>query len=228
MTPHSLFSENMKLADLIHANYKLLFVFPRFDILFGLGENTVKQVCERKSISIPLFLLVCNVYTYREYLPGKHALDDIPLDDLIRYLKNSHTDYLKNRIPRLSKNILDVIPDPHRAMFGKFCEKYENEVAAHLEYEEKVVFPYIASILQGNKVSDYRIETFEDNHSDIEESLTDLKNILIKYLPESAASDEIRKILLDIFFLEDDLNKHTILEEKIMVSLVERIERNIK
>jgi regulator of cell morphogenesis and NO signaling len=228
MAPHSLFSENMKLADLIHADYKLLFVFPRFGITFGLGENTVKQVCERKNISIPLFLLVCNVYTWKEYLPGKHALDNIPLDDLIRYLRNSHVDYLEKRIPRLSKNILDAIPEPHKKMFGKFCEKYETDVAAHLEYEEKTVFPYITSILQGNKIDDYRIETFEDNHSNIEESLADLKNILIKYLPENVASDEIRKILFDIFFLEDDLNKHTLLEEKIMVSLVERIERNIK
>jgi regulator of cell morphogenesis and NO signaling len=218
----------MKLADLIHADYKLLFVFPRFGISFGLGEHTVRQTCERKQISLPLFLLVCNVYACKEYRPGKHALDDIPLEDLIRYLRNSHVDYLQKRIPRLSADILAAIPDPHKKMFGKFCEKYTTEVAAHLEYEEKVVFPYITSILRGNRSGNYRIETFEDNHSDIEESLTDLKNILIKYLPEGTASEEIRKILFDIFFLEDDLNKHTLLENTIMVSLVERIERSIE
>ncbi|MDR1169571.1 MAG: hemerythrin domain-containing protein [Prevotellaceae bacterium] len=229
MGNHRIFSENMKLADLIHANYKLLFVFPRFDIELGFGESSVKQICEQKNISIPLFLLVCNVYTYEEYLPDNRLLDDIPLDNLVCYLKNSHKDYRINRIPRLSQNILDAIQEPHKAMFGKFCEKYENDVSTHLDYEEKVVFPYIISILQGNKVTDYRIEIFEEIHDNVlEESLNDLKNILIKYLPKNAISEDFQRILCDVFLLEDDLDKHTLLEERILISLVERIEKHIK
>jgi regulator of cell morphogenesis and NO signaling len=114
-------------------------------------------------------------------------------------------------------------------MFGKFCERYENDVSAHLDYEEKVVFPYIISILQGNNVTNYRIEIFEENHNNIlEESLNDLKNILIKYLPKNVISEDMRRILCDVFLLEDDLDKHTLLEERILISLVERIEKHIK
>jgi regulator of cell morphogenesis and NO signaling len=218
----------MKLADLIHANYKLLFVLPRFGIKLGFGESTVKQICERKNISLPLFLLVCNVYTFNEYLPGRQGLNNIPPDDLINYLKNSHKDYLEKRVPRLSKDVMDAVRPPHKALFGEFCEKYRKELAAHLDYEEKVVFPYITSLSQGNKPNDYSIETFEENHSNIEESLTDLKNILIKYLPKESISEQTGEILIDIFFLEDDLNKHTLLEDKILVSLVERMEKQMK
>lgn len=218
----------MKLADLVLTNYRLLFVFPRFGIELSVGENTVKQVCERKGISIPLFLLVCNVYSFKEYLPEKRILDNIPLDNLITYLRNCHKDYLETLIPQIISEILDVTQSCHQAMFEKFCEKYKNEVIAHFEYEENVVFPYISFLLQRNKTDNYSIGEFEKNHSNIEESLNDLQNILIKYLPGDCPIEKSRKALIDLFLLEDDLSKHTLLEERILVSLVERIEKDIK
>ncbi|MDR0364344.1 MAG: hemerythrin domain-containing protein [Bacteroidales bacterium] len=218
----------MKLADLVLSNFSLLYVFPRFGIKLGFGEATVQQICQQNNISTPLFLLVCNVYTHSEYLPEKKTLTEIPLDDLTAYLTNSHKDYLEIRIPQIINELLSITENRHRNMFDKFCEKYIADVVEHFNYEEKLVFPYISSLLSGEKSKNYSIEEFEKNHSDIEESLTDLKNIIIKYLPPDAGAHESQNILVDLFLLENDLNKHTLLENKILVSLVERIEKNIK
>ncbi|MDR0768778.1 MAG: hemerythrin domain-containing protein [Dysgonamonadaceae bacterium] len=225
---HNLFSEKMKVADLVLTNYRLLFVFPSFNLNLDLGERTVKQICEKNRISTSLFLLVCNLYTFNDYCPNIHTLAQIPLTDLMRYLKNSHKDYLENRITKVITRILDLIDScclKNGKILMKFCEKYRQEVITHFEYEEQVVFPYIQSLLDGEKTGKYKIKEYGRNHSDLDAALNDLKNILIKYLPPECSIEKCRDALIDLFLFEFDLSKHTSLEEQILIALVERIEK---
>ncbi len=217
----------MKLADLVLANYKLLYVLPRFGIQIGVGEKTVKQVCEEKKISVSLFLLVCNVYTFDNYSIEKCVLNGISLSALINYLRNSHKEYLETRVPKVIANILDITKSAYSAQFEAFCQKYKTDIDAHFDYEEKVLFPYISSLLQGKKVLEYNIKEFQANHTNIEESLDDLKNILIKYLPQVTDFEQKRNALVELFMLEEDLNKHTLIEDKILVSSVAFIEESL-
>jgi regulator of cell morphogenesis and NO signaling len=225
---HSLFSEKMKAADLVLANYRLLFVFPGFGLNLDLGESTVKQICEKNGISTSLFLLVCNLYTFDDYSPNINTLAQIPLTDLMRYLKNSHKDYLENRLPKVIDRILNLIDSgclKNGELLMKFCEKYKQEVITHFGYEEQVVFPYIRSLLEGEKRNNYKIKEYERNHTDLDAALNDLKNILIKYLPMECTIEKCRDALIDLFLFEFDLSKHTSLEEQILIALVERIEK---
>lgn len=226
---YGLFSEKMKLADLVLANYRLLYVFPCFGIGLGIGEGTVKQICEERGISTSLFLLVCNVYTFDGYAPDTDTLARIPLADLMGYLRNSHKDYLKNRMPKIIDRILNLVASchvKHGEMLTAFCEKYRQEVITHFNYEEQIVFPYITALLEGERSSSYKIEEYEGNHSDLDAALSDLKNIMIKYLPAGFTLEMCRDVLIDLFLFESDLSKHTLLEDRILVSLVERIEKN--
>ena len=226
---HVLFSERMKLADLVHSDYKLLFVLPRFGIRLGFGEKSVREVCAEKGIPTPFFLLVCNVYTFDEYLPRNAELSSFGIDALLAYLKNSHRDYLNERLPALRRDVLEVVgrcdTRPGRTL-EHFFEDYLAEVVNHFRYEEEEVFPYVESLASGRPVSNgYTIEQFERNHTNIEEKLADLKNILIKYLPETCPSEKQNRALRDLFLLEDDLNKHTLIENKILVPVVMKLER---
>ncbi|MBQ5424541.1 MAG: hemerythrin domain-containing protein, partial [Bacteroidales bacterium] len=65
---------------------------------------------------------------------------------------------------------------------------------------------------------------FEENHSNIEEKLHDLKNIVIKYLPENASQQSRINVLNEIFKIENDLNKHSVIENKILIPLVSKYE----
>jgi regulator of cell morphogenesis and NO signaling len=217
----------MKLADLVLANCRLLYVFPLFGIEIGMGEATVRQACEKRGISTDFFLLVCNLYTFNKYMPDNDTLTQIPLKDLLKYLHSSHTDYLQNRMPRIINQILKLIEDcnaKYVKVLMEFCEKYRREVIIHFKYEEDVVFPYISALLNGEKPNNYNIKQYEDNHSNIDLALEDLKNIIIKYLPVSCTIKKWRDVLIDLFLFENDLSKHTFLEDKILVSVVERIE----
>jgi regulator of cell morphogenesis and NO signaling len=120
-------------------------------------------------------------------------------------------------------------------LLERFFNEYCKEVTEHLAYEDLVAFPFILNLhshltekpsekyLQSYSVADYK-----EHHNDIEEKLTDLKNLLIKYLPQKEDQQIRRKLLFNLFELEFDLNIHSRIEDKILVPLVELMERNLR
>lgn len=229
---HLLFSERMKMADLVHANYRLLFVLPRFGIRLGFGEKSIGEICRTHGINTSLFLLVCNIYTFDDFLPDAHELHSFTAEDLTSYLHNSHADYLREQIPEIRRQVLALVAcseAKNDKILERFFDDYSREVTRHFNYEETVVFPYIHNLSEGNPAAEgYSIGQFEENHSNIEEKLGDLKNILIKYLPENCPGTPRNKLLLDLFLLEDDLNKHSLIEDRILVPLVEQLEERMR
>ncbi|MDR0545199.1 MAG: hemerythrin domain-containing protein [Odoribacteraceae bacterium] len=226
---HLLFSGKQKLSDLIHANYKLLQVLPRFNIKLGFENKKVDEVCEQYGISPHLFLMVCNVCTFDTYAPGKEA-GQLDIDGLILYLTRSHQDYREYRIPVI-KEQLNRLLDRHNAReeesVRQFFDDYSAEVIKHLRHEEHTVFPYIYGLKQGVRSEQYHIRQFEKNHGNIEEKLHDLKNIIIKYLPDQNDGELRNQVLFNLFWLEEDLNRHTLLEERILVPFAQQLEERL-
>lgn len=224
--PAAVFTPQSKLAELIEANYRLLFVFRRMGIPLGFGETTVGQMCRRKNLSVELFLAICRIHSGA---PGPLSPDmsaDFPLEELIDYLHNSHQ-YYAQKIPLLRAKIHDMValcePEQLR-LLERFVDDYRRETENHFDYEEQTVFPYIRALAQGRGGQGYHIEQFEENHSNIEEKLHDLRNIILKYLPESCSADLRDDILFELFLLEDDLGKHTLIENRILIPCVAKLE----
>ena len=120
------------------------------------------------------------------------------------------------------------------ALVEKFFDTYFNEVKEHLEYENTIVFPYILelyskteNLLVPAKQAKYSVKEYKDQHNDIEEKLDDLKNLLIKYLPQKNDQSLRRKLLLSLYELEYDLNIHSQIEDLILIPLVAKMESQI-
>lgn len=225
-----LFSADMKLADVIHTDYSLLLLLHRFGLNLGFGDKTVKECCEAAGVSCPLFLMICNVYSNEAYLPADHEIEDIGghVDQLIAYLKNSHAYYLDSRMFAIQEQLKEIsgnCEEHHRKILHLFFNEYKNEVIRHFDYEEDTVFPYITNVVKGTTPDDYKIEVFRENHSNIDDKLNDLKNIIMKYLQGDALSEMRIRVLFGIFSLEEDLSKHSLIEEKILIPLVVKLEQ---
>jgi regulator of cell morphogenesis and NO signaling len=220
------FTEQTKMADLVLANSRLLYVLPGFGIELGFGEKTVAQLCKEKNLSAPLLLLVCNLYTFDDYEPQSAEWKQIPVEGVVEYLQQAHREYLQVRIPQLIDAVLGLsvwFRPGSGNLLTAFCEKYRQEVVAHFRYEEEVVFPYVRHLLDGGK-PDYKISEYESHHSDIDAALEDLKNIIVKYLLGECPVETSRPVLLSLFLFEHDLRKHTQLEETILIPLVQRLD----
>ena len=223
---HSLFTANMKLADLIHADYRLLLLLPRFGMNLGFGDKTVRECCEANQVPADLFLMIANIYTFEHYLPSAKAIEKLDINQLIQYLQRSHSYYLDNRIQAIQEYLEAIYGNceaQHKKILNRFFQDYKKEVINHFEYEENTVFPYILH-MSTQKTTGYNIEIFEENHSNIDDKLNDLKNIIIKYLPGDSSLMERTNVLFDIFSLEEDLMKHTLIEDKILIPLVQKLE----
>jgi regulator of cell morphogenesis and NO signaling len=71
----------------------------------------------------------------------------------------------------------------------------------------------------------HRIRNFEKEHNEIKDKLNDLMQIIFKYLPENIPQGDSISVVFDIFQLSSDLNKHSLIEEKILVPYVKLIEK---
>ncbi len=223
------YSKKMKLAQLIAADYELLSLLQRLNIRLGFGEATVEDICHRYGLSTELFLIICNIYSFRDYRPDTDTLTRDDITHITNYLQASHNYYKQVCFPTIHNKIHSLVvelDDVSRRLIDKFYDDYDIEVANHFSYEETIVFPYIASLVAGTHQQDsqYRISQFEKSHSYIGEKLNDLKNIIIKYLPEEHSSPLRFDILKEIYDLENDLRKHSLIENRLLVSLVEKLE----
>ncbi|MDR2917274.1 MAG: hemerythrin domain-containing protein [Tannerella sp.] len=223
-----IFSDKMKLADLILGNYNLIFMLPRLGIPLGFGDKSVAEVCMKYNVPVDFFLLICNVYTFDSYVPDKEEVVATDMRLLIPYLTASHDFYLKERLPHIEQH-LDRIVDKAEKKYGtvlkRFFDEYKNEVSEHFIYEEKTVFPYMQALVSEKPDGTYHIKDYERAHSNIEDKLNDLLQIIFKYFPGDTSSIDSVEVVYDIFQLSSDLNKHSLIEEKILVPYVESLEK---
>lgn len=224
----------MKIADIIIGNPYLLLMMEHFEIDFEVREKTIDQICREINISTELFLTVANLFNgFKPSTASEYST--VSIRTIIKYLKNSHWYYLNEKYPQIRQYIEDINKMNNHAeilMLGKFFDKYCIEVSEHLDYENDVVFPYVLDLdtqltsnRQTSDVSGYSVTEYRLHHDDIEEKLTDLKNLLIKYMPQRDDQQIRRKLLLCLFELEYDLNIHSQIEESILIPMAEKMEK---
>ena len=224
---HKGMSPAMRMADLLDTGFSLLGVFNRMGLSLGFGEESVAEVCEKAGIDPETFLLICRVYVIDGYRPTREALQNADLQDILGYLRKSHSYYTQVMLPRLEEALEQmVVPceDKQKRVIRRFFLDYREELMAHFAYEEDTVFPYVEEMLASRGSSCFTIGEYEQNHSNIEEKLADLKNLVMMYLPPQCDSQAAQIALFYLYSLETDLAKHTLIEDDILVPMVVRME----
>lgn len=217
----------MKMAELMDRDNALCGVLERVGLSFGFGDETVGEVCAQSGIDSATFLLICNVYLSEDYTPSREILEKIDLRDIIRYLRLSHTYYEDTSAKSLSlalDSLMSPCDEKHKMTIGRFFADYARELSRHFDYEETVVFPYVESMLDDNVSDGFSIGQYEKHHSDVQEKLGDLKKLIMTCLPPQCEHRLIKAALSEIFTLETDLRKHTIIEDRILIPAVSCLE----
>lgn len=214
------YKKSDKMYDLICENYQMLLVLSRFGIALGFGDKNIGEVCRENGVDENTFLLVVNMLLDDEAPSSQDRNVSVPA--LVTYLHNSHTYFLDFRLPVIRKNLLESIDcddsDLSVAVM-RFFDEYVAEVRKHMKYEEKTVFPYVATLLSGEVTSEYNISVFRKQHNQIETKLAELKNIIIKYFP-ATGSNQLNSVLFDIFSCEQDLRSHNRIEDELFVPAI--------
>lgn len=226
-----LFTERMKLADLIASNYSLILMMPRFGIPLGFGDKSVQEICTAHNVPTDFVLLICNVYTFNDYLPDDTELTSTDMSLLVPYLLASHHYYIEERLPHIERhlhNIADKAGDRYGTVLKQYFSDYQNEVRDHFSCEERDVFPSLLQLQKGEREKTPIARKFIESHGNIEDKLTDLTQIVYKYLPGNVLPEESCEVVFDILQLASDLAKHALIEEKILLPYVTWLERGRK
>ncbi len=219
-----------KMSDLIADNYSLLQVMSRFGLSLGVGEKTVREVCESNGVDCHTFLTIVNFMTEGFV----HIGDDegnLSIPALIDYLRQSHLYFLDFSLPAIRSKLLEAIDyseDDISFLILKFFDDYMGEVRRHMEYEDETVFKYVEKLLHDDLPSGYQIGTYSKHHDQVGETLTELKNILIKYCPEKVNVNLLNVALSDIYACEEGLEWHSKVEDYLFVPAILSLERRLR
>ena len=116
----------------------------------------------------------------------------------------------------------------------KFFTEYYAEVNEHLDYEDRVAFPYINTLYNKYIGADgepldtsFSAKVYRKHHTDINYKLDELKSLLIKYISVREDRQIRRRLLLSLCDVESNLYAHSVIEEQILMPLVMKVERNL-
>ncbi|MCQ2299564.1 MAG: LuxR C-terminal-related transcriptional regulator [Bacteroidales bacterium] len=217
-----------KMINLIRDNYNILQSLSAFGIPLGFGDKTVEETCASNHVDTTTFLAVVN-FT----INGATATDveSLSAATLLHYLEACHRYYLDYQLPFVRRQLAESIntSDEVERLILKLYDDYAREIRRHMHYEERMLFPYVERLMQGEASTNYSIELFSKQHADADKSLKELKNLIIKYLPaDSNNSNKLTSALYLIYNNEQWLTNHQEVEDSIFVPVITRMEQNLK
>lgn len=218
------------MCDVICDQPSLLQMMSRFGIPLGVGEQTVRQVCDAHGVDTPTFLAVAN-FIRRGARGAADSLESVSVKCLTEYLKQAHSYFLDFQLPAIRRKLLETLdcsqPGEVSYLILKFYDDYMGEVRKHMLHENRKVFGYVEQLLQGHRTGEYTISQFARGHNSIDVKLQELKNIIIKYYAPTEQAELLNNVLYDIFTCEKDLRVHCQVEDDIFVPAVEILEEKV-
>lgn len=221
----SIFNAQNKIIEIISHDINLLPVINRFGIKIGFGDVNVNQACINYKIDENFFLAILNVYHNENYFPEKQFIN-FNVSDIINYLIKTHKYYKSYVIPEIERlfNILLQNEKSYKDIFillEKIFTNFKIELQKHTNYEENIIFPKIIELSQSVNFNDgIKISTPEINflniHSQLDDLIIDIKNILFKYLPTIDDANNCNAFAIAIFSFEKDLKDHARIEDRIL------------
>jgi len=209
---------NHKLADIISRNINILPIVFRFGIGSNIGNCTIEKICFERNIDLNFFLSVVNTYDSGDYFPKINCVD---LRLLIDFLTKTHEYHKSFTIPKLKGLMVEL---KHRypnlklsVTLEKYLNDYIDKLLAHIEFEEKNIFPLIIAPGKQDKASLSNLKKIFGQHTNVETELSDLIMIIIQHIPQNSDVQLFHEILHSLSHFEKEQIDHARFEDKILV-----------
>jgi len=229
MKNQKIYEAEDKMISLISDNYDLLQALGSFGISLGFGDKTVRETCEHNGVDTHTFLTVVN-YT----INGIGVVDGderISISTLLHYLEASHAYFIDFQLPYIRRELEESLNEGNSLarLIMRLYDEYAYEIRRHMNYEQKTLFPYVKTLLEGRPASDFNVETYAKHHDAADQQLHELKILIIKYLPQDALhNNQLMAALHDIYENEVWLRQHAMVENHIFVPAIRHMEHLIQ
>ena len=218
-----------KMISLIRDDYSLLHMLGAFGIKMGFGDKTVREVCEDQGVDTYTFMAVVN-FAINGHLDNE-SISKLSVITLLRYLRAAHAFFLDFELPFIRQELADALDEGNNLahLIMKLYDGYAHSLRSHMSYEERTLFPYVEQLIDGKVTNDTFVETFSKHHDQTDQRLTELKDIIIKYLPsDNLRNNKLSATLYDIYNSERMLYQHVEIEERIFIPAIRLLEQQCR
>ena len=161
------------------------------------------------------------------------AFRDAP--ELIGYIVQRHHKYAREALARLSvlaEKVLRVHGKlhPELARVAQLVGAISEDLTPHMFKEERVLFPYIASLAHGKATKppfgklENPIGAMESEHEQLATLLRELEEVTGGYAPPAGACGSYRAFYAGLQELQADLHQHVHLENHLLFPLALKLE----
>jgi len=228
----------MQMSEVVEEHPSLIPVINRFGIRLGLGDKSVKEICEKHNLDPDFFLTVINTFLNEEYFPEK-KLQTFHTSQIIDYLTKTNLHYQRYQLPNIERHLTSFITmstpsNQTLVLIGKFFSSFKEELIARIENDQSKWFPYCLSLsekindnISSEKNEDILLSIYSHKQTEdtIEELLVDLKRIMVKHLSGDYDENLCYAVIFALSSLEKDIRQHNRIRYRILVPMVTAMEK---
>ncbi len=205
------------------------------------GHIPLNTVCKRQNID------VANVFSELQGIATNKAVNHInwqdeSLETLIHHILDTHHVYVKQELPRLSElvnKVASVYPlkEPWVTDLRLIWQELHDELTAHLQKEEQVLFPRVLEMCAAEKGADLPpfhcgsvqapIQVMEIEHDHAGDALRKLRKITNNYTAPDNVCTTFKVMLQGLEEFEADLHQHVHKENNIMFAKALELENSL-
>ena len=228
----TIYTQTDKMTSLMSSEPEALRVISRFRLPLGVADKTVDEVCKANNVHTATFLAIVN---YKIGANRHFNTEEISLPTLLDYLRQSHKHFFDFSLPMLRKKLIEAtsysLSDSQiPILIIRYFDEYTNEISIHMEHENSKVFPYVESLMRGAVPETSKMDEFVRQHRAIDDKniankLSELKNLIIKYYPDTDCNSLMYSALYDLFLTEQDIMTHCSIEDNMLLPAVRLLEK---
>lgn len=225
----ALVTPETKLCNVIIDEPSVIPVINRFDITLGVGDCSVKAVCESKGIDMKLFLSVINAFIHESFFP-ESELEQLSAAETVAYLKKTNDSYLRYQLPNIERHFNALIghSDSNNnlpLLYNLYC-KVKAEIGKRIEDDNR----WFEEIIEKEKeAANVCVGNAEKNapSDSIEDKLSDLKNMFVIHLRGAYDLNLCHAVLVAIIGLEKDIRQNNRIRNRILRPIADALEKSV-
>jgi regulator of cell morphogenesis and NO signaling len=187
------------------------------------GKEALQKACELADLPLDNVL-----QTLSTEMHGR-ALQDAPREprQLIHYILERHHTFTRDELTRLgplAEKVCRVHGDKHPELHvvRTLFEKIADDLTPHMIKEERVLFPYIERLADGDTTRppfgsiQHPLRVMHAEHEDVGAWLAELERVTSRYTPPDGACGSYNALYTGLRELQADLHEHIHLENHVL------------
>jgi len=206
------------------------------------GPRVVARFSELQNLNIDKDFIFTLLKMFEEdgCFPEKE-LNEHALELIVDYIERTHQYYLEKKLPEIEQSIELLLRDyankhPLLTVLRHFYKHYRIHLTKHIQAEEKYILPHVRTLIKAVNHNcnpaflileggNYSLAGFIEAHTDTEEDLRDVYNVINQYNPPATNKTPYRVLLTQLQLLEKDLSVHAIIEDRVLIPRALKVER---